>query len=395
MTTSHSPTFTRRRFLTAAGVLSGAALCGLRVRAQAAPRLRLLETKVISHQPQYYHGWPTLARRRNGDLLVAWSGGREEHVCPFGRVEWMVSHDRGQTWGWPQVLLDSAMDDRDAGVIETAKGSLLVTTFTSLACETTLKSAEKKAGTSGAWPEERLARWRSAHQRLSAEQRQAGLGQWMIRSTDGGLTWSPRYGTIVNSPHGPAPLADGRLLYAGKELWTTQKRVGVCESNDDGATWRWLAEIPARPGDLVAAYHELHAIEANDGRLLVQIRNHNKANAGETLQCESTDGGKSWSVPHAIGVWGLPSHLLKLRDGRLLMTYGYRRDPFGNQARLSTDQGRTWSAPMTVSGDGASGDLGYPSTVELEDGTMLTVWYELLKGSPRAALRQARWTIET
>ena len=34
-----------------------------------------------------------------------------------------------------------------------------------------------------------------------------------------------------------------------------------------------------------------------------------------------------------MGVWGLPSHLLRLRDGRLLMTYGYRRAPFGNQAR--------------------------------------------------------------
>ena len=75
------------------------------------------------------------------------------------------------------------------------------------------------------------------------------------------------------------------------------------------------------------------------------------------------------------------------------MTYGHRRAPFGNQARLSDDRGRTWSEPLIISGDGASGDLGYPSTVELDDGTLLTVWYELLKGSPRAVLRQARWTV--
>ena len=99
-------------------------------------------------------------------------------------------------------------------------------------------------------------------------------------------------------------------------------------------------------------------------------------------------------MPHSIGVWGLPSFLLHLRDGRLLMTYGHRRPPFGNQARLSGDRGRTWSEPVVVSGDGAGGDLGYPSTVELADGSLLTVWYEAMKGSPHAVLRQARWSLE-
>jgi hypothetical protein len=49
---------------------------------------------------------------------------------------------------------------------------------------------------------------------------------------------------------------------------------------------------------------------------------------------------------------------------------------------------------MVISGDGTSGDLGYPSTVELDDGSLLTVWYELMKGSPRAVLRQARWVMD-
>jgi Neuraminidase (sialidase) len=140
--------------------------------------------------------------------------------------------------------------------------------------------------------------------------------------------------------------------------------------------------------------HELHAVEASDGTIIAQIRNHNTANKGETLQTESKDGGKTWSVPHPIGVWGLPSHLLRLRDGRLLMTYGHRRQPFGNQARLSTDNGQTWSEAMIISGDGIGGDLGYPSTVELGDGTLLTVWYEKMKDLPHAVLRQATWKME-
>jgi hypothetical protein len=199
---------------------------------------------------------------------------------------------------------------------------------------------------------------------------------------------------VVNSPHGPIQLKDGRLLYAGKQLWTEEKKIGVAHSEDDGQTWQWLAGIPTRDGDAVPrGYHELHAVEAADGRLIAQIRNHNTANKSETLQTESTDGGETWSTPHPIGVWGLPSHLLRLRDDRLLMTYGHRRDPYGNQARISEDHGATWSEPITLSADGKGGDLGYPSTVELSDGTLLTVWYEVMRDNPKAVLRQARWTL--
>src|SRR6478672_6935993 len=121
---------TRRQALVAAGLA-----LGIGRRAQAAPRAKVEAVSVISKQPQHYHGWPTLARRRNGQLLLVCSGGREAHVCPFGRVELMTSDDEGKSWTWPRVLLDSAIDDRDSGVVETAKGSLLVTTFTSLAYE--------------------------------------------------------------------------------------------------------------------------------------------------------------------------------------------------------------------------------------------------------------------
>lgn len=390
-----APRTSRRGFLRQATFAAGAVILGRSPSAAAAPTCRLLETRVISPQPGAYHGWPTVARRRNGQLVLVCSGGREEHVCPFGRVELMVSDDDGRSWSWPQVLWDSAIDDRDAGVLETARGSLLVSTFSSLAYVPRLEAAASKtAGQPGGWPADKLARWQAAHRRLTPGQRQAELGQWVLRSPDGGVTWEARRPSLVNSPHGPIQLADGRLLYAGKELWTGQHRVGVCESRDDGQSWQWLSEIPTREGDAIAEYHELHAVETADGRVVVHIRNHNRRNPGETLQCESADGGRTWSVPRAIGVWGLPSHLLRRRNGHLLMTYGHRRAPWGNQARLSTDHGRTWSEPLVLSGDGVSGDLGYPSTVELADETLLTVWYETQKDSPRAVLRQARYRLE-
>jgi len=355
--------------------------------ARSAPRADLLELKYITADERHYHGWPTVARRRNGELLIAVSGAREAHVCPFGRVELLRSKDNGKTWTFPEVLMDTAIDDRDAGVTETSRGSLLVTTFTSLAYEPLLENAVN-------WPAARLSAWRAAHHRLTAAQRKELLGTWMLRSTDGGMTWSAPYRVPLNSPHGPTPLSDGRVLYAGKALWEKSSRVGVAESTDDGATWRYLADIPTRPGDAVEQYHELHMVEAANKTLIAHIRNHNPQNERETLQSESTDGGKTWSVPKPIGVWGLPSHLLRLRDGRLLMSYGYRRKPHGNQVRVSADHGATWSEALTLSNDGMNGDLGYPSTVELGNGELLTVWYELQNGSPRAQLRQARWRLQ-
>src|SRR6202043_3639762 len=130
--------------------------------AKATPHARVKSLQVISQQPEFYHGWPTLARLHSGELLVTYSGGREAHVCPFGRVEIIRSSDNGRSWSWPETVLDTPIDDRDSGVCETPAGSLLVTTFTSLAYEDALKKA---AG----WDPQRLARWRAVNLRAPAE----------------------------------------------------------------------------------------------------------------------------------------------------------------------------------------------------------------------------------
>jgi hypothetical protein len=398
MTTQpHHPT--RRRFLAQASSLTAATLAAPWIARAATPKGKVLETKVISQQPEFYHGWSTVARRQNGELWVSWSGGRESHVDPFGQVHAMTSRDEGATWSWPRVLLDSATDDRDSGVIETAKGTLIVTTFTSLAYEAHLaKATVFSQHTDTGWgskamPPGQLAKWKAVHARLNDAERKAELGEWCIRSTDGGRAWSTRIPTIVNSPHGPIQLKDGRLLYAGKQLWTKDRKIGVSVSRDDGLTWQWLAEITTRKGDKGSSYHELHAVEATNGTIIAQIRNHNDANKGWTLQTESPDGGRTWTEPHPIS-YGFPSHLQRLRDGRLVMTYGYRRPPYGNRARISIDHGKTWSDEIVLSADGRDGDLGYPSTVELADGTLLTVWYESMKAPQLALLRQAKWRLQ-
>jgi hypothetical protein len=101
----------------------------------------------------------------------------------------MHSNDEGRNWSWPRVLLDGAIDDRDSGIVETQRGTLLVTTFTSLAYEATLK----KQLAQPTWEAARIARWKAAHDRISPDERKEELGEFLIRSTDGGVTWSEPY----------------------------------------------------------------------------------------------------------------------------------------------------------------------------------------------------------
>ena len=107
----------------------------------------------------------------------------------------------------------------------------------------------------------------------------------------------------------------------------------------------------------------------------------------------SPDRGKTWEPVITTPVWGYPQHLLPLRDGRLLMTYGYRRPPHGVRACLSHDNGKTWDIEneivLRMDGGTPPGqprkvgdtDLGYPTSIQLDDGSIFTVYYMNTAGS--------------
>lgn len=93
----------------------------------------------------------------------------------------------------------------------------------------------------------------------------------------------------------------------------------------------------------------------------------------------STDNGASFQplthpVPNA-GSGGNPPALIKLQDGRLCLTYGYRAAPFGIRAVLSDDGGQSWGETIHLRDDGACSDLGYPRSIQRPDGTIVTVYY--------------------
>ena len=66
------------------------------------------------------------------------------------------------------------------------------------------------------------------------------------------------------------------------------------------------------------------------------------------------------------------------------MTFGSRHAPFGVRALVSRDQGRTWDDHHAiVLVDNCEGrDCGYPTTLALPDGFLLTAYYRTSSESP-------------
>ena len=366
-----------------------------------APKFEIIKHGQVSAQPNIFYGWPTIATGKDDELVVVASA-REDHVDPFGRVALFRSRDLGETWTWPQIILDGPADDRDSGILITQKGTFLVTTFTEIgyyhmiaAQQERLRKGVDPAPGEFAITGTRYESWLACYKRMTPEQREGEMGRcWMIRSTNEGCSWCERFDVQVSSPHGPFQAKDGRILFPGRNLTPGNTHVHVMESKDDGISWNHLGDIPTRKGDEASQYHELHGAEASDGTMITQIRNHNIANCNETLQTESVDGGKTWSSPHSIGTLGFPSHLLRLADGRLLMTYSFRFDPVSERARVSEDNGKTWSEPITLWHiDDMGHDFGYPATTQLSDGSLVTVWYEVIKGTWIAVVRMTKWRL--
>ena len=353
--------------------------------------MKVIKSHIIdlTNSSNGYCGWPTIGKDLNNNLSIVFSGSRLFHVCPFGKLEIIQSSDKGQTWTWPRVIYDGPADDRDAGWCVTQNGSILVSSFSSF----DFKNYKKFYLEKNLLNHENLKKWEWA-ERNSLFYEFKGNGNWMFRSTDHGISWSGPYSAIVNSAHGPIQLENGRLLHAGRATYIDKGKPAICYSDDDGVTWEILSFIPARDNDNPSKYYELHIAETEPNKILCHIRNENDESKGHILQCHSEDGGKNWSVPQDIGFYGSPPHLLKTQMGYLVLSYGYRKPPYGNLCRISHDSGLNWSDPILISDDGDCTDLGYPSSVEIDTNTFITVWYQKNQSDYFAKLRQLQWHLE-
>jgi len=78
----------------------------------------------------------------------------------------------------------------------------------------------------------------------------------------------------------------------------------------------------------------------------------------------------------------------------LIATYGYRDLPYGIKVMFSYDGGKSWSEGKYIYSNDISGDLGYPSTVELRDGSLLTVFYAHIDHDGEAVILAQKWRLE-
>lgn len=150
-------------------------------------------------------------------------------------------------------------------------------------------------------------------------------------------------------------------------------RVFCARTTDGGLRWRLLSLIGGEPKEGFTIMPS--TVRLPGGALLTAVRNGKFRN--DITLFRSDDTGQTWSeLGAATGdIGGNPPALVLLQDGRVCLTYGYRRKPCGVRAKLSDDEGKTWGSEIVLRDDGLTGDLGYPRSVVRPDGRVLSVYY--------------------
>jgi len=151
--------------------------------------------------------------------------------------------------------------------------------------------------------------------------------------------------------------------------------------------------------------NEMALIEASPKLLLALVRNDHEPYLFESW---SKDAGETWSYPTLSDICGGPPHLLKLKDGRILCTYGVRTGKMGVEASVMGEY-RRWEEPYVLRDDSGfpsslhkkgffgreivktgESDVGYPISIQLKDGSILTVYYITLKDKV-AHIASTKW----
>jgi sialidase-1 len=226
------------------------------------------------------------------------------------------------------------------------------------------------------------------------------IGQCIQFSNDSGQNWSePEIINLKNDPklvvsrEQVIELEDGTLLmsvYTG--LANASDNAYVIRSWDGGKTWQDQSLMATDDNGNRSifqgiSFNETAILNLGGGKIMALLRADSDYHTdesymaiggiGQLFQAYSYNAGFSWTKPKPTGIFGQPAHLLRLTDGRILCTYGFRKQPFAVKAVLSSDEGKTWDVEqtLTLKENCLFWDMGYPVSAQRADGKIVTVYY--------------------
>jgi BNR repeat-like domain len=360
--------------LLASGLVGGLAVAG------EPPRV-LQQVKVYS-EPGRFAGWPA----NHGiwswgdEILVGFSrgfdkdNGADYHIDPDRPEDFLLarSKDGGATWSIEEPHPTGAMvgtrgmrhGTMPAGIAEERPSPLHIPidfTHPHFAMAVHMEHHQRGAS-SFSFSYDRGKSWRGPFRLPLFEQRGVmGRTDYIVE------------GSHINLLFLTATKADG-----------TEGRPFSARTTDGGLTWDFLAFIGPEPRGYAVMPSSVR-VSATDLVTTVRCRDFPRRWIDAYV---SHDHGRSWSylaTPAPDIGQGNPPCLVRLADARLCLTYGYRDRPFAIHARLSSDQGKTWTDPFVLRGNGGSQDIGYPRSVVRLDRKIVTVYaFHDRAGSVRA-----------
>ncbi|MAV38815.1 MAG: hypothetical protein CMJ59_25535 [Planctomycetaceae bacterium] len=321
--------------------------------------------------PATYTAFPHVIRLDGDELLMAFrqapSQERVRHTHPRSVITVIRSYDLGESWDIENAGQLAAGGGQEFAPIYLGDG--VVGGLLAMHEVVPVKEAERT----------------SIPHLHKIEYPFRNVGGFWCWSNNSGLTWplhqNVLFGPKLQTCSTAIKLADGTLLaplYGNID----DGLVGVSSnvlyrSDDNGKAWS-DAIIMARGTVSTRDYYEPCVVELGDGHLLAMHRvgRCQDGRHGLLWQNESRDGGNTWTKPVETNITsGACPRVSKLSDGRLLLTYGRRYQPFGLYARVSSDGGRNWSDTSWLLRAAPNSNQGYSSSVEIEPGRVLTACY--------------------
>lgn len=369
---------------------------------------------------QSYFAWPTVGRLPGGELALVGSGFRIKHLCPFGKAIICYSRNEGKSWTLPAPVIDTPLDDRDGGIASNGN-KVIVTSFNNTVAIQHKWNEEQKlcdddhirsASENNLYlntPDSLYHLVKGYLDNVNAkEAEEKFLGSVYKISEDGGFTFGEIKKIPVTCPHGPGVLNDGRFIYVGTSFNPDKGNDNdlACYVMNNEGDFELTGKIEnLEPIDGVEVMIcEPHTLVLPDGKIIVHIRvqssgeNSTKSTFFTTYQSESCDGGKTFTKPHLLFAdkrFGAPAHLMLTKSGVIVSTLGLRDEPYGIKVIISEDNGESWQdMGLIYNNNCASQDIGYPSSVELNDGTILTTFYAHQTKDAPSEIMQVVWKLK-